>query len=112
MEQIAWTDFEKVALRVGTILDVLDFPEARKPAFKVQIDFGPDIGIKWSSAQITAHYTRESLIGRQIIGVVNFPEKQIGPFKSQCLITGCADENGNIVLATVERPVPNGSALH
>jgi tRNA-binding protein len=111
MNPITWTDFEKVELRVGTIVAVQDFPEARKPAFKVQIDFGAVIGTKWSSAQITRHYTRETLIGRQIIAVVNFPEKQIGPFMSQCLITGFADDNGDIVLAAVERPVPNGAKL-
>lgn len=111
MQTITWSDFEKVELRVGTVIDVQDFPEVRKPAFKVQIDFGSEIGIRWSSAQITTHYTRDTLIGRQILGVINFPEKQIGPFMSQCLITGFADENGDIVLAAVERPVPNGSRL-
>ena len=111
MQHITWSDFEKVELRVGTIIEVLDFPEARKPAFKVQVDFGPEIGLRWSSAQITRHYTKDSLKGRQIIGVVNFPEKQIGPFMSQCLITGFADEQGDIVLASVERNVPNGAKL-
>ena len=110
MEQIQWTDFEKVAIRVGTILEVLDFPEARKPAYKLKVDFGK-FGIKWSSAQITKHYANEELIGRQILGVINFPEKKIANFKSQFLITGFADEEGHIVLASVERPVPNGSAL-
>lgn len=111
MKQISWIEFEQVELRVGTIIDVQDFPEARKPAFKLQIDFGSAIGMRWSSAQITKHYTRETLIGRQIVAVVNFPEKQIGPFMSQCLVTGFADEHGDIVLTEVERPVPNGSKL-
>ncbi len=110
MEQIQWADFEKVALRVGTIIEVLDFPQARKPAYQIKVDFG-ELGIKWSSAQITKHYTKAELTGRQIIGVVNFPEKQIANFKSQFLVTGFADENGDIVLAAVEREVPNGSAL-
>jgi tRNA-binding protein len=110
METITWNDFEKVELRVGTILQVLDFPEARKPAYKLQVDFG-EFGIRWSSAQITAHYTREELIGRQIIGVVNFPKKQIATFMSEFLVTGFADENGDIVLASVDKPVPNGQKL-
>jgi len=110
MEQIHWADFEKIALRAGTILEVLDFPKARNPAYQLKVDFG-ELGIKWSSAQITKHYTKEDLIGRQIIGVVNFPKKQIANFKSQFLVTGFADENGDIVLSTVERAVPNGAAL-
>ena len=110
MEPITWNDFEKVELRVGTILEVEDFPKARKPAYKVKVDFGP-YGIKWSSAQITKHYTKEELTGRQIVGVINFPEKQIANFKSQFLVTGFADDQGDIVLAAVERPVPNGSKL-
>ncbi|HEX8376657.1 MAG TPA: tRNA-binding protein [Pedobacter sp.] len=110
MEEISWTDFEKVELRVGTILDVLDFPEARKPAYKVKVDFG-EFGVKWSSAQITTHYTKEILVGRQIIGVINFPRKQIGKFMSEFLVTGFADLNGDIVLAAVERSLPNGSKL-
>jgi tRNA-binding protein len=110
MEEIEWSDFEKVALRVGTVIEVLDFPKARKPAYQIKVDFG-DLGIKWSSAQITKHYSKEDLIGRQIIGVINFPEKQIANFKSQFLVTGFADDNGDIVLAAVERNVPNGSAL-
>lgn len=111
MKTISWSDFEQVELCVGTIVDVLDFPEARKPAYKVQVDFGPEIGPRWSSAQITKHYTKDDLMGRQIIGVVNFPEKQIGPFLSQCLITGFPDENGDVVLTAVERIVPNGSKM-
>lgn len=110
MEQIQWSDFEKVALRIGTILEVLDFPEAKKPAYKIKADFG-DLGVKWSSAQITIHYTKSELIGRQILGVLNFPKKQIANFNSEFLLTGFSDQDGHIVLASVERPVPNGSAL-
>jgi tRNA-binding protein len=110
METISWHDFEKVELRVGTILEVTEFPEARKPAFKVKVDFGP-FGIKQSSAQITKHYSPEQLIGRQIVGVINFPKKQIATFMSEFLVTGFADENGDIVLASVEQNVPNGSKL-
>mgnify|MGYP006144155725 FL=1 len=110
MEEITWNDFEKVELRVGTIIDAFEYPEARKPAYKVKVDFG-ELGIKMSSAQITKHYTLEELVGRQIIGVVNFPKKQIGKFMSEFLVTGFADENGDIVLSTVERKVPNGSKL-
>jgi len=110
METITWHDFEKVELRVGTILQVLDFPEARKPAYKIQVDFG-EFGIRWSSAQITKHYTKEELVGRQIIGVVNFPKKQIATFMSEFLVTGFADENDDIVLAAVDKLVPNGQKL-
>jgi tRNA-binding protein len=110
MEPITWHDFEKVELRAGTILEAADFPEARKPAYKVKVDFGI-FGIKWSSAQITKHYTKEQLIGRQIAGVINFPKKQIATFMSEFLITGFADENGDIVLTTIEHAVPNGSKL-
>jgi tRNA-binding protein len=110
METITWHDFEKVELRVGTILEVTDFPGARKPAYKVKVDFGP-FGVKQSSAQITKHYTQAELIGRQIVGVINFPKKQIATFMSEFLVTGFADENGDIVLASVEQNVPNGSKL-
>lgn len=110
MEIISWNDFERVELRVGTILEVLDFPDARKPAFKIKANFG-EYGIKWSSAQITKHYTKDDLVGRQIIGVVNFPKKQIGKFMSEFLVTGFADENGDIILASVEKPVPDGAKL-
>ncbi|MCZ4223883.1 tRNA-binding protein [Pedobacter rhodius] len=110
MEEITWNDFEKVELRVGTILEVFDFPEARKPAYKLRVDFGA-FGIKTSSAQITKYYTKEDLPGRQIIGVVNFPKKQIGKFMSEFLVTGFADENGDIVLTSLSSKVPNGSKM-
>ncbi len=110
MEEINWNDFEKVELRVGTILEAFEFPEARRPAYKVRVDFG-ELGIKMSSAQITKHYTPETLVGRQIIGVVNFPKKQIGKFMSEFLVTGFADENGDIILSTVDKKVPNGTKL-
>ncbi len=110
MEQIQWSDFEKVELRAGTVLEVLDFPKARKPAYQLKVDFG-ELGVKWSSAQITTNYTKEELIGRQIIGVLNFPVKQIANFRSEFLVTGFADAEGDIILASIERPVPNGSAL-
>lgn len=110
MEEINWNDFEKVELRVGTILEAFEFPEARRPAYKVRVDFG-ELGIKMSSAQITKHYTPETLVGRQIIGVVNFPKKQIGKFMSDFLVTGFADENGDIILSTVDKKVPNGTKL-
>ncbi|RZK19655.1 MAG: tRNA-binding protein [Pedobacter sp.] len=110
MDEITWDDFEKVALRVGTILEAFEFPEARKPAYKLKVDFGA-FGIKTSSAQITKHYTLEELPGKQIVGVVNFPKKQIGKFMSEFLVTGFADENGDIVLTTVDKKVPNGSKL-
>jgi len=110
MQEITWGDFEQVELRVGTILEVFDFPEARKPAYKIKVDFGP-FGVKMSSAQITRHYTKEELPGIQIVGVINFPKKQIGKFMSEFLVTGFADENGDIVLTAVRSEVPNGSKL-
>ena len=110
METINWGDFEKVELRVGTIISVDDFPEARKPAYKLTIDFG-SFGIKKSSVQITTLYKKEELMGRQVVGVINFTPKQIGPFVSECLTTGFADENGNVVLTEPERKVPNGSKM-
>lgn len=110
MKEITWTEFEQVELRAGTILEVYDFPEARKPAYKLKVNFG-ELGVKMSSAQITKHYTKEELIGRQIVGVVNFPKKQIGKFMSEFLVTGFADENGDIVLTTVAAKVPNGSKM-
>ena len=110
MKEITWSEFEQVELRAGTILEVFDFSEARKPAFKVKVDFGP-YGLRMSSAQLTKHYTKEMLVGRQIVAVTNFPKKQIGKFMSEFLVTGFADENGDIVLTSLERPVPNGSKL-
>lgn len=109
--EITYADFEKVEIRIGTIRAVTSFPEARKPAWKLQIDFGPEIGIKTSSAQITVHYTAEALVGKQVMAVVNFPPRQIGPFRSEVLTLGFADENGDIVLAAPERPVPDGGKL-
>jgi len=110
MEHITWNDFEKVEMRAGTILEVQPFPKAKKPAYKLLIDFGP-YGILKSSAQITKHYTPETLTGRQIVAVINFPEKQIADFRSQCLVTGFADENGDIVLTALERKVPDGTKI-
>ena len=111
MKEITWKEFENVELRVGTILSVEDFPAARKPAYILTVDFGNEIGIKKSSAQITHHYSKEHLIGKQVVGVVNFPEKQIGPMMSQCLITGFYDENGHVILAVPDKSLPNGKKL-
>jgi tRNA-binding protein len=109
--EISFADFDRVDIRAGTIVEAQPFPQARKPAFKLKIDFGPEIGVKKSSAQITKYYTPETLIGRQVFAVVNFPPRQIGPFMSEVLTLGFADENGDIVLLQPERFVPNGSRM-
>lgn len=110
-DTITYGDFERVDIRTGTIVEASAFPEARKPAIKLVIDFGPDIGLKKSSAQITVHYDLQTLVGRQVLGVVNFPPRQIGPFRSEVLTLGFEDEAGAIVLATSDKPVPNGRKL-
>lgn len=110
-EQVSYDDFLAVDIRIGTVIEARPFPEARKPAIILIIDFGPEIGIKKSSAQITVHYTPETLVGRQVLGVVNFPPRQIGPLRSEVLTLGFEDANGAIVLANAEQPIPNGRKL-
>ena len=111
MKQIQWDDFEQVELRVGTILTVAEFPEARKPAYKITANFGDEIGTLKSSAQITDLYSPQDLVGKQIVGVVNFPDKQIGPFMSQFLLTGFVRDDGAVVIAQPERPITDGAKL-
>lgn len=109
MNLIEWKDFEKIVMIAGTIIKVEDFPEARKPAYKIWVDFGA-YGERKTSAQVVSLYTKKELVGKQIIGVINFPEKQIGPFRSQFLLTGFETDQG-IVISTIERPVPNGTKI-
>lgn len=111
MAEISWDDFTKVELRVGRIVEAAPFPEARKPAFKLVVDFGPDLGTRRSSAQITRLYSPEALVGKLVVAVINFPPKQIGPFMSECLVTGFHDENGDVALCVPDRPVPLGTRL-
>ncbi|HNP22192.1 MAG TPA: tRNA-binding protein [Panacibacter sp.] len=107
---ISWSDFEKVDIRSGTIIEVNDFPKARKPAYQLVIDFGP-LGIKKSSAQLTHHYRKEALINKQVVAVVNFPMKQIASFFSECLLLGVYDENNDVVLLKPDKPVTNGQKI-
>ncbi|MDD3607836.1 MAG: tRNA-binding protein [Candidatus Moranbacteria bacterium] len=108
---ITYDDFEKVDVRVGTIIEVKDFPEAKIPAYKLVIDFGNEIGVKRSSSRITKHYKKEDLLGKQVLGVVNFPPRQVGPFMSEVLILGLYDENEDVVLITADKEVPNGKRM-
>ena len=108
---ISWSDFEKIDMRTGTIIEVNDFPKARKPAYKLVIDFGNELGLKRSSAQMTVHYKKEDLLGRQIIAVVNFPPKQIADFTSECLVVGVYDENKDVILLQPGMPVTNGMKI-
>lgn len=112
MAEISFDDFLKVDIRVGRITEAEPFPEARKPAIKMRVDFGPELGVKRSSAQITAHYTPEALIGRQVMAVVNFPPRQIGTFLSEVLVLGVSDHDGGIVLIGPDRDVPQGERVH
>ena len=111
MTEISYDDFAKVDIRVGRIIDVQPFPEARKPAFKLWVDYGPEIGVKKSSVQITVHYTPETLLGRQVLGVVNFPPRQIGPFRSEALVLGLPDADGAVVLIGPGQDVPLGGKM-
>lgn len=110
-ELIEWADFERVQICVGTVLSAEVFEKARRPAFILRVDFGEKVGVRKSSAQITDHYTPEELVGRQVVGVVNFPKKQIGPIMSECLVTGFVQADGSVVLAVPDKPVENGARL-
>ena len=110
-DTITWEQFTAVEMRAGTIIAVEEFPEARKPAYRITVDFGPELGVRRTSAQVKTIYTREELMGKQILGVVNFPVKQIGPMRSEFLLTGFYREDGAVVIAVPERPVQNGARL-
>lgn len=109
--ELTWSDFEKVEMRIGTILEVNDFPKARKPAYQIHIDFGSEIGVKKTSAQITEKYSKEELIGKQIVAVINFPKKQIGNFMSECLLLGSIGTEKEVVLLSSDKPVENGLSI-
>ncbi len=110
-DTIEWDQFSRVEMRAGTVVEAQSFPEARKPAYRLKVDFGPELGVLQSSAQITDHYAPEELVGRQVMAVVNFPPKQIGPMRSQCLVTGFYRDDGTVILAVPDKPVPNGARL-
>jgi tRNA-binding protein len=111
MDHISWQDFQKIELRAGTITKAEDFPKARNPSYILHIDFGSKLGIKKSSAQITDHYSKEELLGKQVLAVVNFPAKQIGPIMSECLVTGFYQEDGSVILAIPDQPMTDGAKL-
>ncbi|MAE73157.1 MAG: tRNA-binding protein [Bdellovibrionaceae bacterium] len=111
MSEISWDDFQKIDMRVGTIVKAEAFPEARRPAYKLWVDLGEQLGVKKSSAQITKHYELDELPGKQVLCVCNFPPKQIGPITSEILVTGFLTENGGVILASPDKPIPNGSRL-
>ena len=111
MSEIDFDDFQRVDMRVGTVVDAQPFPEARRPAIKLWVDFGESIGVRKTSAQLTVHYTPEELVGRQVLAVLNFPPKQIGKFMSEILVLGLPDADGAVVLLTIDKPVPNGGKL-
>ena len=111
MTELSWGEFQKMDLRVGTVIEAREFPEARRPAYILVVDFGPEIGTRKSSAHITEHYALDDLVGRQVMAVINFPPKQIGPIMSECLVTGFHDENGHVILASPAQPAPNGARL-
>ena len=111
MDPISWNDFQEIELRLGTIIEAKDFPQARNPAYILHVDFGDELGIKKSSAQITDNYGKEELIGKQVMAVINFAPKQIGPIMSECLVTGFYQQDGSVILAVPDRPLSNGAKL-